>query len=272
MSTDGSVIDTRSALDRLLDALDASGPVDHDVVRDGVVALIEVVGKATVHLLELIEQGAPLGAALSHAGVADVIELCGIGGDRAASMPSPVVAAVPVSVSIASRGPTRCEVCGGVRSDDHGHVADVDARRLLCVCDACRLLLEGQERGRLRSVPAAPARHVAAADAPPAWWDQLDLPVGLVFLLRSSGIDGLVAGYPGPAGVVESERPVTAVPAELWPAADTEALVVLAAARRFDAWLVPVTVAYAMTGRLRHDGVMGDPMSVVREIVADLLA
>lgn len=270
MSTDEAVTGTRDALDRLLDALDAPGRVDHDLVHDGLAALIDRVGESTVHLLEMIERGAPMTVALSHAAVADVMDLCGLHRDGHA--PSAKTSVVDeVAVSITPRPRARCEVCGGDRADDHGHVADVDDRRLLCVCDACRILLEGQDRGRLRTVPAAPARHVVAEDSTPTWWDELDLPVGLVFLLRASTTDALVAGYPGPAGVVESERPVTAVPPELWPAADTEALIVLASGTHFDAWLAPVTLAYAMTGRLRDDHVMGDPMSAVRDIVADML-
>lgn len=256
------------ALDGLLDALESPGPVDRDVVRAGLAALIDRVGESTVHLLDMVDRGAPLTVARSHPAVADVMELCGLEPSPPVDLGAP--AAVPVTIGV--RPHPRCEVCGGERRDAHGHVADVDDRRLLCVCDACRLLLEGQDRGRLRPVPVDATRHVVAEPAVPGWWADLDLPVGFVFLLRSGSGGDLVAAYPGPAGVVESDRPVGDVPDDLWPACDTEALLVLASNGRFDAWLVPVTVAYAIAGRLRQDHVMGDPMAVVREVLEELLA
>lgn len=258
-----------AALDRLLDALDVDAPVDREVVRAGLAALVDRVGESTVHLLDMIDQGAPLIVARSHPAVVDVMELCGLG--RATS-DVPVEAPAEVSVSIGPRPGERCEVCGAERRADHGHVADVDDRRLLCVCDACRLLLEGQEQGRLRAVSADAPRRVVADASVPDWWDDLDLPVGLVFLLRTGSDGDLVAGYPGPAGVIESDRPVVGVPEALWPVPDTEALVVCCSGGRFDAWLVPVTVAYAIAGRLREDHVMGDPMAAVRSVLEDLLA
>lgn len=258
------------ALDRLLDALEAGQLVEGAVVRDGLAALIDRVGESTVHLLDMIDQGAPLTIARSHPAVADVIQLCGL--DRPAPPEMRVDEAVGVPVSISPRPAPRCEVCGGEHPERHAHVADVDDRRLLCVCDACRLLLEGQERGRLRAVPAGTTRHVLAVATAPDWWDALDLPVGLVFLLCSGSVGELVAAYPGPAGVIESDRPVADVPDEMWPAPDTEALVVLASGDRFDAWLAPVTVAYGIAGRLREAHVMGDPMAAVRDVLGELLA
>lgn len=257
------------ALDRLLDALDGDEPIGRTVVRDGLAALVDRVGESTVHLLDMIDQGAPLTVARSHPAVSDVIALCGL--DRPAAG-EPVQEPVEIPVTISPRPGPRCEVCGGERPDHHAHVADVDDRRLLCVCDACRLLLEGQGRGRLRAVPADTTRHVLAEPAAPHWWDALDLPVGLVFLLCSGSDAELVAAYPGPAGVIESDRPVAGVPDELRPAPDTEALVVLASGDRFDAWLAPVTVAYGIAGRLRENHVMGDPMAAVRDVLGELLA
>lgn len=269
MSPDTTPAGPERALHRLLDALADGGPCEHDVVRDGVAALIDTVGEATVHLLEMIDRRAPLTVALSHAAVAEVLELCNLG--DAAPLEVGATTANEVAVSISRRPLPHCDVCGGERGEDHGHVADIEERRLLCVCDACRLLLEGQDRGRLRSVPADSTRHVTASASAPDWWEHLDLPVGLVFLLQGRDSSELVAAYPGPAGIIESALAVTAVPSDLWPVPDTEALIVFATESRFDAWLAPVTVAYTISGRLRVDHVMGDPMLGVRDILADLL-
>jgi len=260
---------TRGALDRLLDALNEGGPVDREIVRCGLAAMIDTVGEATVHLLEMVSRGAPMTVALSHAAVVDVLELCDL--ENAASLHEAPTTGSEVAVSISRRPALQCEVCGGARGEEHGHVADVEERRLLCVCDACRLLLEGQDRGRLRSVPADSTRHVTSSTNAPRWWEQLDLPVGLVFLFRRGDASNLVAAYPGPAGTIESALQVTTVPSELWPVPDTEALIVFASGTRFDTWLAPVTVAYTIAGRLRVDHVMGDPMLGVRDILAELL-
>ena len=94
-------------------------------------------------------------------------------------------------------------------------------------------------------MPADGSRHVVAGGPPPAWWSQIEVPVGLVFFLRS-GDGPLVASYPGAAGVIEAEQPVTGVPESLLPVPDTEALVVLASGRPLR------RMAGAGDHRLRH--------------------
>ena len=95
----------------------------------------------------------------------------------------------------------------------------------------------------------------------PADWDDLQIPVGLAFLFRSSVQDRVVAFYPGPAGATESELPldawdrILADHPQLRPAASRRRGA--AGARRrpdragLDCHLVPIDACYELVGRLR---------------------
>lgn len=104
----------------------------------------------------------------------------------------------------------RCEMCGEdiVR---HSHVANLAEHRLLCTCRACYLLFTVPGAGglRMRAVPEnyRLVRDFAYSDAQ---WDDLAVPVDLVFMFKQSDLDHedeqrLVCCYPSPAGATESE-------------------------------------------------------------------
>ena len=44
----------------------------------------------------------------------------------------------------------RCELCGAALDTAHAHLVELVARRLLCCCDACALLIGSQQEGRYR--------------------------------------------------------------------------------------------------------------------------
>ena len=99
----------------------------------------------------------------------------------------------------------RCEMCSAPVAEEHPHVVDVVSRGLLCTCRPCYLLFTDQHAEmRYRAVPdrylAFPGFRLDQAD-----WDDLQIPVGLVFLFRNSVQDRLVAFSPSPAGATESE-------------------------------------------------------------------
>jgi hypothetical protein len=100
------------------------------------------------------------------------------------------------------------------------------------------MLLATTSTGRLRAV-GDEWREVDPIDLP-------DVPVGVAFVVVDAHRARPVAYYPGPAGATESELDVTvdALPA-LTPG--TEALVV----RDGEAFVVPVSAAYALAGELR---------------------
>jgi Family of unknown function (DUF5947) len=155
----------------------------------------------------------------------------------------------------------RCEMCGEAIAQEHPHVVDLTSRALMCTCRPCMLLFDYQHAQlRYRAVPnrylSFPSVRIA-----PAMWDDLQIPVGLVFLFRNSALERTVAFYPGPAGATESELPLGAWDAVL--AAhptlgialpDVEALLLQAPDQRGDGtvYLVPIDSCYELVGALRQ--------------------
>jgi hypothetical protein len=153
-------------------------------------------------------------------------------------------------------------MCDETIDETHGHVVNLSSRTLLCTCRPCTLLFAyDQAELRYRAVPdrylSFPALRLSTAV-----WDDLQIPVGLVFLFRNSSLDRTVAFYPGPAGATESELPLGAWDAvvadhpELGLAApDVEALILRAPYGDGEAsqcYLVPIDSCYELVGRLRQ--------------------
>lgn len=164
---------------------------------------------------------------------------------------------------LARRGPPapageRCELCATPIGDDHGHVADIRARSILCACAPCHLLFspEGAGHDRHRSIPDRVVDVGSAPGSTPVW-ERLDIPVGVAFFFHHSGLDRIVVQYPGPGGATESELTVDAW-SEVVEAApdlatmrpDVEALLVRAGPEPA-AFVVPIDRCYRLTGRLR---------------------
>ena len=103
------------------------------------------------------------------------------------------------------RAGERCELCTEPIADEHGHLVDVEARRLLCACRGCYLLFtpEGAGGGHYRAVPD---RYLAFTDVrlSPDQWDALQIPVSVAFFFVNSTLARVAAFYPSPAGATES--------------------------------------------------------------------
>ncbi len=126
----------------------------------------------------------------------------------------------------------RCELCSARLNPEHAHLVEPAARRLLCCCDACALLVGSQQGGRYRRVSPRlerlPGFRMTAGR-----WVSLGVPVNIAFFCVSMPAGRALAVYPNPAGVIEE-----AVPADAWDglvadnpvlrdlAPDTEALLV----------------------------------------------
>ena len=148
----------------------------------------------------------------------------------------------------------RCEFCGVDNGDRHGHVADVAQHRLLCVCRPCYLLFapQGAGGGRYRGV-GEDVRRVADLRVTASQWDGLKIPVDLVFFFRQTGVDHLLAFYPGPGGATESlldldawgdlvtDNPVLDSTDE-----DVEAVLLRRLGDEFRCYLVPIDVCYEL--------------------------
>ncbi|MCW2574767.1 MAG: hypothetical protein JWR66_797 [Modestobacter sp.] len=155
----------------------------------------------------------------------------------------------------------RCEMCAEEIGEQHQHVVDVVGRGLLCTCRPCYLLFpaSGVEL-RYRAVPdrylSFPEFELNAGR-----WDELEIPVGLVFFFVNSVLGRTVAFYPGPAGATESELPlgaweriVAANPALGQLVPDVEALLVRLPDRAHAeaaSYLLPIDRCYELVGALR---------------------
>jgi hypothetical protein len=153
----------------------------------------------------------------------------------------------------------QCEMCKAEIPAGHSHVADLEKSSLLCACRACYLLFTRPEagRGRYRSVPD---RYLSDPDRPMsvAEWDELEIPVGLAFFLRSSGRDEMAGFYPSPAGATECrldlaawERLSAGHPLLAAVEPDVEAALICKTGSRIEHFVVPIDACYELAGRMR---------------------
>jgi hypothetical protein len=150
----------------------------------------------------------------------------------------------------------RCDMCGAGIAGDHGHLVNLFTRSLMCVCRPCYLLFTqtGAGGARFRAVPQRYERIPAFGDAG-AYWEGLDVPIGLAFFFQNSATGRVNAFYPSPAGATESELPLDAWNAlvQLAPVLstmlpDVEALLV----KNEIALIVPIDACYELVGRIRR--------------------
>ncbi len=154
----------------------------------------------------------------------------------------------------------RCDYCAVPLADEHGHLVDLKARRILCSCRACYLVFApaGAAQGRYKIVPTRYERIDGFA-VDDAQWDALQIPISLVFFFYNSVEQNMSAFYPGPAGATQSLLPL-----ETWDAlaakypalarleADVEAILIH---RRKESAtrcaIVPIDAAYELVGLMR---------------------
>lgn len=153
-----------------------------------------------------------------------------------------------------TRTAARCEVCAAPLPERHRHVVEVGARGVSCACQACAILFDRSEGGKYRTVPDRVLRDPAFTL--PA--SRLGVPVGLACFVRED--EKVATWYPGPAGITDSELDeeawaalVAATPLAAQLAPHVEALLVYAprSLPPRGCYLVPVTAAYELAGRLR---------------------
>jgi hypothetical protein len=158
----------------------------------------------------------------------------------------------------------RCELCRASLPARHGHLLDRKAATLRCACPGCAGRHGRPEDGFL----AVPPRKEKLKDfiLSDAGWNQFQIPIDLAFLVRKES--GLVALYPGPAGIVQSETSPQAwndlaaqnpVLDSLAP--EVEALAINRVHGRRDAWRLSIDHCFTLAGTLRKDwhGLSGGP-------------
>jgi hypothetical protein len=97
----------------------------------------------------------------------------------------------------------RCEMCSRELPPEHEHLVDPSNRKMVCSCDACAILFEGQSGTKYKRVPRQvlylPDFHLTDAQ-----WDGLMVPIEMAFFFKSSPEGRIIALYPSPAGPTES--------------------------------------------------------------------
>lgn len=138
----------------------------------------------------------------------------------------------------------------------HGHVVDLEHRRILCTCRPCYLLFTPEGAGGTRFA-AIPERYRYDPDfaISQAAWDNIGIPVRMAFFFHNSALEATTAFYPSPAGATESllpldewERVLADNPEMSDAAPDVEALLVNRTDSGFECFLVPIDACYQLVG------------------------
>jgi hypothetical protein len=153
----------------------------------------------------------------------------------------------------------RCDFCAVALGTAHGHLIDLEARRILCACRPCYLVMEpqGAARGRYKAVPSRYVEIEALAVGAQEW-DALQLPIALAFFFYNSLEKKMVAFYPGPAGATESLLPLETwseiaarAPAFATLEPDVEAILIHRREEGTRCFIVPIDAAYELVGLIR---------------------
>jgi hypothetical protein len=174
----------------------------------------------------------------------------------------------------------RCEMCSRELTADHEHLVEPANRKLICACEACAILFEGQSGTKYKRVPRRVVflRDFQLTDGQ---WDGLMVPIEMAFFFRSTPHGKVIALYPSPAGPTESLLALDtwADIVELNPVlremeSDVTALLVNRVGRARGAapaeyYLVPIDECYKLVGLIRtHWRGLSGGTEVWREIGA----
>jgi Family of unknown function (DUF5947) len=173
-----------------------------------------------------------------------------------------------------------CEMCSRELGPEHEHLVEPANRKLICACDACAILFEGQSGARYKRVQRRVLflRDFQLTDAQ---WDGLKVPIEMAFFFKSTPHRKVIALYPSPAGPTESLLSLEtwvdieqANPILSQMEADVTALLVnrVGHARDYSSaeyYLVPIDECYKLVGLIRtHWRGLSGGTEVWREIGA----
>jgi len=152
-----------------------------------------------------------------------------------------------------------CELCATPLATKHHHLVDLSRQTLLCTCDACAILFAdgGARHGRYQLVPQ---HHLVLPDfkMTDELWDELMIPVNMVYIFRSTPAKCVIAFYPSPGRAMQSllslenwsilvtDNPILN---ELKP--DVEALLINRIRERREYYIVPIDTCYQLVGLIR---------------------
>jgi Family of unknown function (DUF5947) len=99
----------------------------------------------------------------------------------------------------------QCELCSAAIGANHRHLLEISNRALVCVCRPCSILFgdPGAGGGKYRLVPS---RYLLLQDfqMTDEQWDELLIPVNMVYFFHNTSANRVMALYPSPAGAMES--------------------------------------------------------------------
>jgi hypothetical protein len=151
----------------------------------------------------------------------------------------------------------RCELCSADLADDHEHLVEPAARRLVCACTPCAILFGHRGDAKYRRVPRR-VDNLAGLALSDLQWEGFGLPIALAFFLHSTPAGRVVAVYPSPAGATESALPLDAWeefladnPGLRGLEPDVEALLVNRVGPARDYFRVGIDQCYRLAGILR---------------------
>jgi hypothetical protein len=156
----------------------------------------------------------------------------------------------------------RCEMCSRELAPEHEHLVEPANRRLICSCEACAILFQGQSGTKFKRVPRG-VQFLQDFQLTDAQWDGLMVPIEMAFFFKSSPHEKVIALYPSPAGPTESLLPLDtwddiaqSNPVLAGMEADTTALLVNRVGRArgsspAEYYLVPIDECYKLVGIIR---------------------
>ncbi len=177
-----------------------------------------------------------------------------------------------------------CELCSEMIPADHHHLLDLSSHAVICVCQACSVLFNGQGAGggKYRLVPR---RYLALLDfrMSDEQWDEMMIPVNMVYIFQSTIANRIMAFYPSPAGPMESllglenwesllgNNPILN---DLEP--DVEAFLINRVRDVREYYIVPIDACYKLVGLIRvyWKGLSGgeEVWKAIAEFFADVRA
>ncbi|MBA2284897.1 MAG: hypothetical protein H0W02_05405 [Ktedonobacteraceae bacterium] len=167
----------------------------------------------------------------------------------------------------------QCELCSEAIAAQHRHLLELARRTLICVCQPCSILFGDPVAGggKYRLVPS---RYLLLPDfhMTDEQWDELLIPVNMVYIFYNTSANRVMAFYPSPAGAMEStltlegwDALVSSNPIlnDLEP--DVEALLINRVQNRGggaqyrEHYIVPIDACYELVGliRLKWKGLSG---------------
>jgi len=176
----------------------------------------------------------------------------------------------------------QCELCSAEIPAYHRHLLELSNNTLVCVCRPCSILFGDPSAGsgKYRLVPS---RYLLLTDfqMTDEQWEELTIPVNMVYTFHSTQANRVMAFYPSPAGAIESELSLqgwddlvssNAILKDLEP--DVEALLINRVESYREHYIVPIDTCYELVGliRLKWKGLSGgdDAWKAIADFFANL--